>query len=256
MRAGRPWACAARPNTGDICALAPGRIRAILDHVTSSGSLADIGPIAQLRAGRLPRRVIQLLVGLTLYGLSLALMVRGGLGLAPWDVLHSGIARHVPLSLGQVVVITAFVVLLAWIPLREKPGVGTVANALLIGTTADLFLRVLPVARGLPLQVTESLGGVALCGLATAMYIGAQLGRGPRDGLMTGLNRRTGRSIRLVRTAIELTVLLIGFLLGGSVGIGTVVFAFGIGPLTQLLLPFFVVALSGAAGDDAAVEGS
>ncbi len=223
------------------------RIRAILDDVSSSGSLADIGPIAQLRAGRLVRRVIQLVVGLTLYGLSLALMVRGGLGLAPWDVLHSGIARHLPLSLGQVVVITAFVVLLAWIPLREKPGVGTVANALLIGTTADLFLRVLPVAHGLPLQAAESLGGVALCALATAMYIGAQLGRGPRDGLMTGLNRRTGRSLRLVRTAIELTVLLIGFLLGGAVGLGTVVFAFGIGPLTQLLLPYFVVALPAVA---------
>lgn len=246
----------ARPSRCDARALAPGRIRAILESVTSSGSLADIGPIAQLRAGRLPRRAIQLLIGLALYGLSLALMVRGGLGLAPWDVLHSGIARHVPLSLGQVVVIVAFVVLLAWIPLREKPGVGTVANALLIGTTADLFLRVLPGARGLPLQLTESLGGVALCGLATAMYIGAQLGRGPRDGLMTGMNRRTGYSIRLVRTAIELTVLLIGFLLGGSIGVGTVVFAFGIGPLTQLLLPYFVVVLPGAADDRAATAES
>jgi uncharacterized membrane protein YczE len=211
-------------------------------------SLADLGPLAQLRAGRLPRRLAQLLAGLVIYGASLALMVRGGLGLAPWDVLHSGIARWIPLTLGQVVVVMSFVVLLAWIPLREVPGVGTVANALVVGTSADATLWLLgPVTAdgpaGWAARVGLTVGGVALCAFATALYIGAQLGRGPRDGLMTGLARRTGLSLRLVRTGLEVAVVLAGLALGGRIGAGTVLFALAIGPLTQRWLPGLVVRL-------------
>lgn len=206
-------------------------------------ALVDLGPIAQLRAGRLPRRLSQLAVGLVMYGASLAMMVRGGLGLAPWDVLHSGLIRYVPITLGQAVVAVSFVVLLAWFPLREVPGVGTVANAVVVGTSADATLALLEAPDALVARTALMLGGVVLCGLATAVYIGAQLGRGPRDGLMTGLHRRTGLSIRLVRTAIEITVVVIGLLLGGKLGVGTVVFALSIGPIAQTLIPFFLVEL-------------
>lgn len=207
-------------------------------------SLADLGPIAQLRAGRLARRLPQLLVGLVLYGVSLALMVRGDLGLAPWDVLHSGLIRYVPIDLGQAVIVMSVVVLLAWIPLREVPGIGTVANSLLVGSSADATLALLDRPDSLALRIVFMLGGIVLCALATAMYIGAQFGRGPRDGLMTGLVRRTGLSIRLVRTSIEVTVVIVGLLLGGSLGVGTVLYALAIGPLTQLMLPGWVVALA------------
>ncbi|MGZ6734477.1 MAG: membrane protein YczE [Nocardioides sp.] len=205
--------------------------------------LADLGPIAQLRAGRLPRRLTQLLVGLFLYGASLAVMVRGGLGLAPWDVLHSGLIRFLPLDLGQMVIATSFVVLLLWIPLREKPGIGTIANALLIGTSADLVMAGVPTQHHFVVRVIFTLAGIVLCALATAMYIGAQFGRGPRDGLMTGLVRRTGASIRLVRTGLEIAVVVLGLLLGGGLGFGTIGFALLIGPLTQRMLPFWVVTL-------------
>lgn len=205
--------------------------------------LADLGPLAQLRAGRLGRRLPQLFVGLVLYGVSLAMMVRGAVGLAPWDVLHSGITGYVPITLGQTVVVMSFVVLLLWIPLREKPGLGTLANALVVGFSADATLVLLGEPGLLVGRVGLMAGGVVLCGLAGAMYIGAQLGRGPRDGLMTGLARRTGWSLRLVRTAIEVTVVALGFALGGVVGAGTVLYALGIGPLTQLMLPWFTVEL-------------
>lgn len=210
---------------------------------TTAPVLADLGPIAQLRAGRLGRRLPQLVVGLWLYGVSLALMFRGDLGLAPWDVLHSGFIQHVPITLGQAVVLMSFVVLLAWIPLREVPGVGTIGNALLVGISVDATLWLIGPVDGLVARVALMAGGVALCALATAVYIGAQLGRGPRDGLMTGLHRRTGLSIRLVRTALEVAVVVIGLVLGGAIGIGTVVFALAIGPLTQLMLPWFLVDL-------------
>jgi len=206
-------------------------------------ALADLGPLAQLRAGRLGRRLPQLLVGLVVYGISLALMVRGALGVAPWDVLHLGIAEHLGLSLGTVLVGTSFVVLILWIPLREKPGIGTVANALMIGPSTDATLAVLHQPDALVWRLALMLGGVALCALATAMYIGAQFGRGPRDGLMTGLVRRTGLSIRLVRTSLEVAVVLVGLLLGGPLGVGTVVFALTIGPLTQWMLPAWTVSL-------------
>lgn len=208
--------------------------------------LLDIGPLAQLRAGRLPRRVSQLLLGLVAYGVSLGLMVRGALGLAPWDVLHSGLTHYVPLDLGEVIVVMSLVVMLFWIPLREKPGLGTVANALLIGPSADLTMALVHEPSNLAARVLFTVGGIVLCGLATAMYIGAQLGRGPRDGLMTGIARRTGWSLRVVRTGLEVTVVALGLLCGGSLGLGTVLFALAIGPLAQAMLPGWVVPLEPA----------
>jgi uncharacterized membrane protein YczE len=168
-------------------------LSALLHRARRSGRVArtprpplqDLGPVEQLRAGRLGRRLAQLVVGLALYGVSLAMMVRAELGAAPWDVLHLGIARHVPLTLGQVLVVVAFALLVLWVPLREKPGIGTVANAVLIGIAADATLAALPPPGSLTLRVPLMLAGVALCALATALYIGSQLGRGPRDGLMT-----------------------------------------------------------------------
>jgi uncharacterized membrane protein YczE len=204
-------------------------------------ALTDLGPIAQLRAGRLGRRLVQLYAGLLLYGFSIALMVRSDLGLAPWDVLHSGLTKWFPIDIGQALVIVSFVVMLGWIPLREMPGIGTISNAIVIGLSTDVFLAVFPDAHQLGLRAVLLLAGVGLQGLATAAYIGAQLGRGPRDGLMTGLARRTGRSLRLVRTAMELTVVVLGLLLGGVAGLGTIVYALAIGPLSQALLPSMLV---------------
>ena len=204
-------------------------------------TLAELGPVAQLRAGRLGRRLPQLVVGLVLYGVSLGLMVRGNVGLAPWDVLHSGLIQHVPITLGQAVVLMSFVVLLLWIPLREQPGIGTIANALLVGLSADATLWILDEPGALAARVAFIVGGVLLCGIASGLYIGAQLGRGPRDGLMTGLHRRTGWSLRLVRTLLEVAVVLVGLTLGGVLGLGTVVYALAIGPLTQLFLPWCLV---------------
>lgn len=206
--------------------------------------LSDLGPIAQLRAGRLPRRLVQLYLGLVLYGASLALLVRAGLGAAPWDVLHQGLARHLPMSLGQSIILVSLLVLLLWIPLREVPGLGTVSNALVIGLAADATLSLVGSLDDLAVRGVAMVAAVLLNGVATAAYIGAQLGRGPRDGLMTGLHRRTGLSIRLVRTALEVTVVVIGLLLGGTAGLGTVLYALAIGPVTQALLPTFVVALT------------
>ena len=213
------------------------------------GVLVDLGPVAQLRAGRLARRLPQLFVGLFLYGVSLALMVRGALGLAPWDVLHSGFVRHVPMTLGQAVVLFSFVVLVLWIPLREMPGLGTISNAIVVGLSADATLAVLDRPDAIAGRLGLMVGGVLLCGLASALYIGAQLGRGPRDGLMTGLARRTGWSLRLVRTGLEVAVVVIGLLLGGVLGVGTVVYALAIGPLTQLMLPWFTVDVMGPDAD-------
>ena len=206
--------------------------------------LTDLGPIAQLRAGRLGRRLPQLYAGLVLYGLSIAMMVRGHLGVAPWDVLHLGLTKHLPITLGEALVIVSFLVMVLWIPLREVPGIGTVSNAIVIGVSADAFLRVLDQPGALWLRGVLTVAGVVVCGLATAMYIGAQLGRGPRDGLMTGLARRTGLSLRLVRTLLEITVVVIGLLLGGVAGAGTVLYALAIGPLTQAMLPFWIVEVS------------
>src|SRR5919197_4363398 len=166
---------------------------------------------------QLPRRLIQLYIGLLLYGLSGALMVRSRLGLDPWDVFHQGLAGHLGLAIGTVVIIVGAAVLLLWIPLRQRPGFGTLSNAVVIGLAMNWSLALLPTPSPLVWRIAEMVSGIVLCGVATGMYIGAALGPGPRDGLMTGLVRRTGRSIRLVRTGIELTVLAIGWLLGGTV---------------------------------------
>jgi uncharacterized membrane protein YczE len=214
---------------------------------TSFNRLANLGPLEQLRAKHLPLRLLRLLSGLWLYGLAIALMVKGGLGASPWDVFHLGLTLHLPLSLGTVIVTSALAVLLAWIPLRQVPGLGTVANTLLLGPFADLNLRLLNAPSDWQAQVAFMLGGVVACGFATALYVGAQLGPGPRDGLMTGLSRRCGWSIRRVRTLLELTVLAIGVALGGTVGVGTVVFALAVGPLTQFFLRYLVVPMESPA---------
>lgn len=205
--------------------------------------LADIGPIAQLRAGRLTIRLPLLLAGLFLYGASMAMVIRGTLGQIPWDVLHVGVSHHVPLSFGTIVVGVSLLVLLGWIPLRQKPGVGTIGNALLIGPSADIVLSLVDPPEHVAWRLVLTLGGIVLNGVATGMYIGSQFGPGPRDGLMTGLARVSGRSIRLVRTGLEVAVVVVGWLLGGVVGLGTVVYALAIGPLAQLFLPLFTVDL-------------
>jgi len=185
---------------------------------------------------RLPRRLAQLLVGLFLYGWSMAMMVRSGLGLDPWDVFHYGLARHVPLSFGQVTIVVGAIVLLAWIPLRQRPGVGTILNILVIGLAADFGLSVMSQPGNLIARSALLVGGIVLNGLAGALYVGAHLGPGPRDGLWVAITRRYGLSIRLVRTVIELTVLAIGWLMGGTVGVGTVLYALSIGHLNQFFL--------------------
>ena len=219
-------------------------------------SLASLTPRQQLRAGRTTRRLVQLAVGLTLYGVSMGMMVRSGLGLDPWDVFHYGIARHLPVSFGTVTIIVGVAVLLLWIPLRQWPGLGTIANVVVIGLATDATLALLDAPDAMALRVVLLVGGIVLNGLAGALYIGSQFGPGPRDGLMTGLVRRTGRSFRLVRTSIEVTVLVVGWLLGGVVGLGTVLYAVLIGPVVQVFLPIFTVPLEVPGhGDRAAASG-
>jgi uncharacterized membrane protein YczE len=173
----------------------------------------------------------------------MAMQLRATLGVDPWDVFHQGLARHLPVSFGLVTAITGVVVLLLWLPLRQWPGIGTVANVIVIALSVDAALALIPAPAGLPARAALLAGGIVLNGVASAAYIGARLGPGPRDGLMTGLAARTGWSIRLVRTGIEVTVLAVGWLLGGTVGIGTVAYALAIGPLTQAFLPWFTVRL-------------
>jgi uncharacterized membrane protein YczE len=230
--------CASAPSS-----LTPAPAVAGDPGVQAGPQLLAIGPLAQLRAGRLGRRVPQLLVGLVLYGVSMALLVRGAFGVMPWDVLHQGLAGHIPLSFGQIVIVTSLAVLLLWIPLRQPPGLGTILNAVLIGLVVDPVLAWLDEPAGLLPRLALVLAGLLLNALATALYIGAQLGPGPRDGLMTGLARRTGRSLRLVRTAIEVAVVAAGWLLGGVLGLATIAYAVVIGPLTQAFLPFVIVPL-------------
>ncbi len=219
-------------------------------------SLASLTPRQQLRAGRTTRRLVQLAVGLTLYGVSMGMMVRSGLGLDPWDVFHYGIAQHLPVSFGTVTIIVGVAVLLLWIPLRQWPGLGTVANVVVIGLATDATLALLDAPDAMAVRVVLLVGGIVLNGLAGALYIGSQFGPGPRDGLMTGLVRRTGRSFRLVRTSIEVTVLVVGWLLGGVVGLGTVLYAVLIGPVVQVFLPIFTVPLDGVPGPAGAADGS
>ncbi|MEU1371246.1 hypothetical protein ABZ454_34665 [Streptomyces sp. NPDC005803] len=196
---------------------------------------------AAARGAHLPRRLIQLYAGLALYGASSALLVVAGLGLEPWGVLHQGLAERTGISIGVVSIIIGAIVLLLWIPLRQRPGLGTVSNVFAVGLAMDGTLALVPEVRGLAAQAGVMGAAIVLNGVATGLYIAARFGPGPRDGLMTGLHRRTGRSIRLVRTAIEIGVVLTGFLLGGSLGVGTVVYALAIGPLAQFFLRFFAV---------------
>jgi uncharacterized membrane protein YczE len=187
------------------------------------------------------RRLLQLYAGLILYGVSLALQIRAGLGLDPRDVFHQGVSDKTGLSFGTIVIITGALVLLAWIPLRQKPGIGTVSNVIVLGVVVDITLGVLDDVHGLPLQLAFLVAGVVLNAVAGAAYIGAGLGPGPRDGLMTGLMRVSGRGVGVIRTSIEVSVLAIGFVLGGTIGLGTVVYALSIGPLLHIFMPAFTI---------------
>ncbi len=191
---------------------------------------------------RLPRRLTQLYLGLILYGLSMALIIESALGNMPWDVLHQGAAEQTGLSIGTVAAIVGALVLIAWIPLRERPGIGTVSNVIVISVAVDVFLNLLPGPDPLAARIGYAAGGILLNGIATAAYIGAALGPGPRDGLMTGIVRRTGGSVRLVRTSIEIAVVAIGWALGGTLGFSTAAYALLIGPLVQIFLPRLAIA--------------
>ncbi|WP_417511851.1 YczE/YyaS/YitT family protein [Microbacterium sp.] len=199
--------------------------------------------MSSVRGRRLPRRIVQLLIGLFMYGIGIAFMVRGEIGAAPWDVLSQGIALHVPLSFGVITVLTSVVVLILWLPLRQKYGVGTILNALLVGPSADVGLLLIPVDQPLWLRIGFFVIGLFVLAAATGLYIGARFGPGPRDGLMTGLHARTGWPIWLVRTGLEIVVVAIGWALGGNVGIGTLAFALLVGPLCQFFMRIFDVKL-------------
>ena len=199
------------------------------------------GPVASPDR-RLVRRTSQLFAGLILYGISMAFMVESGLGLTSWDVFHQGVSEATGMSFGWVVILTGIPILLLWIPLRQKPGFGTIANLVIIGFVVDAALAILTPGESMAMRITYLVIGILLNAVATAMYIGARFGPGPRDGLMTGIvNRYPRLSIRLVRTTIEVTVLATGFLLGGTVGVGTVAYALGIGPLVQVFMSAFAV---------------
>ncbi|MEU8391354.1 hypothetical protein [Micromonospora sp. NPDC048842] len=188
------------------------------------------------------RRLVQLYLGLTVYGVSMALMIRSDLGLDPWDVFHQGLSELTGLSFGTVTIGVGALVLLLWIPLRQRPGLGTVSNVVVIGLVVDATLALLPTGGPFSVRIAMLITGIVANGAATALYLGARLGPGPRDGLMTGyVARRPGLSIRLVRTVIEVTVLALGALLGGTVGVGTVAYALAIGPLAQFFIPLFAV---------------
>ena len=183
-------------------------------------------------------RLAQLYGGLLLYGVSSSLLVLGGLGLDPWDVFHQGLSTTFGLAIGTWAIIVGVAVLLLWIPLRQRPGIGTLSNVVLVGGTMDVVLGHTHQPHAMAARVACLVCGVFLNGVATGAYIGAGLGPGPRDGLMTGLAAR-GHSIRLVRTGLELTVLATGWLLGGTVGVGTVLYALSIGPLAHVFIPLF-----------------
>ncbi|MFI6408923.1 YitT family protein [Streptomyces sp. NPDC050548] len=204
---------------------------------------------------RLARRLVQLYVGLALYGASSALLVVSGLGLEPWNVLHQGLAELTGLTIGVVSIIVGAAVLLLWIPLRQRPGLGTVSNVFVVGLAMDGTLALMPDARGLAVRIPLLIAGIVLNGVATGLYISASFGPGPRDGLMTGLHKLTGRSIRPIRTGIEVAVVATGFALGGTVGVGTLLYALAIGPLAQLFLRVFA-ASSASGGSTVVATGS
>ncbi|MDN8598258.1 hypothetical protein Q0A17_02340 [Citrobacter sp. S2-9] len=185
------------------------------------------------------RRLVQLYLGLALYGVSTAMFVRADLGADPWNVFHLGVANLLSMNIGIVMIGVGVLVLLLWIPLRQRPGLGTLSNVIVIGLAADAALAILPGFESLLVRAVLLVSAVIVNALATGMYIGAGFGAGPRDGLMTGIHARTGWPVRSIRTAIEVSVLLSGWLLGGALGVGTVLYALAIGPLIQICLPWF-----------------
>ncbi|HYM86455.1 MAG TPA: hypothetical protein VET30_06920 [Pseudoxanthomonas sp.] len=195
------------------------------------------------------RRLAQLVLGLFLYGIGISLMVRAGIGIAPWDVLTQGLSKQSGLSFGLLTNLIGLVVLLLWIPIRQKPGLGTVLNVLLIGPSVQFGLWLFPQLHGLWQQVPVFVAGLSVLALATGMYIGANFGPGPRDGLMTGLHRRTEWPISLVRTGIEASVLVAGWLMGGDAGWGTLAFALAIGPMCAVTMRWFAATPRALAGD-------
>ena len=199
---------------------------------------------------RIGRRLLNLYSGLVLFGVSSAMIVASGLGLGPWDVFHQGLAQRIGVSLGWVVVGVGLLILLLWIPLRQRPGLGTISNAIVIGLMIDVTLAFLTQPESPAGRLGLLLGGVVGTGIGTGLYIGAGLGPGPRDGLMTGLAAR-GHSIRVVRTALELSALAVGWWLGGTVGVGTLVFALAIGPLSHYFIPLLTVGPTANAGSEA-----
>lgn len=203
----------------------------------------------------LTRRIVQLLIGLFLYGMAIALMIRAAIGVSPWDVLAQGLSLHSGWAFGLITNVVGLAVLLLWIPLRQRPGLGTVLNVLLVGPSAQFGLWIIPQQTQLWAQILVFVAGLVLLAIATGLYIGAQLGPGPRDGLMTGLHARTGWPIWAVRTGIEIVVLAVGWVLGGNVGVGTLAEALLIGPLCALTIPFFAIRLPQAAATTAPLEG-
>ncbi len=192
-----------------------------------------------------PSTLVVLVVGLWFFGTGEAMLVNAGIGVSPWTVFAEGLSVQLPLAIGTTYFLTSLVILLLWIPLRERLGLGTIANAIVIATALQVMIEVLPTPTGLGWQIALVLAGIASIGIGSGLYLTTNLGPGPRDGLMTGLARRTGWPIRRVRTGIEISVLVSGFLLGGAVGLGTVVFALGVGPLTQFFLRYLVVHVAG-----------
>ncbi|MFN8022703.1 MAG: hypothetical protein U0Q03_14340 [Acidimicrobiales bacterium] len=204
--------------------------------------IADV-PAARTRAytPRSPatdfaNRLVRCLAGLAMFGLGISCILEADLGAAPWDAFHQGVSKHTGISVGTVIVIVGLLLLLLWIPLRQRPGLGTILNALEIGVTVDLIMPVLPDAEALLPRVGYLVAGLLSVAIGSGLYIGSGLGAGPRDGIMIGLAKR-GLSVRVARTVIEVTVLVFGVLLGGTIGIGTLAFTFGIGPLVQVFLP-------------------
>lgn len=210
---------------------------------TNPKPLAHLNPVQQLKAGKLWWRLPQLFIGLIGFGFSVAVIIKAGLGAMSWDVLTLGLMNHIPMSYGALTVVTSVIVLLLWIPLKEMPGLGTIANAFIVGIASELTLQILPDPSNMVWQIIYLLAGILLFGFTDALYIGAQFGSGPRDGLMTGLMRITGKPAGLIRTVIEVSVVLIGILAGGDFGIGTILLAFTAGPVIGFFLPKLTVRL-------------